>query len=71
MERRGKGTGTIRRNRFDAIAIEHGWVACEHVCVNGTTPHRFSHSATPNSCWFGGFVHIENCEDCMTFALMD
>ena len=41
IKRQGKGSGTIRRQRFDLIALRQ--IKCEHLCIK--CGKKFSHKA--------------------------
>ncbi len=56
--KRGKGTGTLRRERLSAITAD--WPVCEHKCpYHG----RWKHAALPNSACHFPLFHL--CPECL------
>lgn len=60
IKTQGKGTGTIRQNKWDELAKKEGMPTCEHKCpVHGIWHHK----ALPKTpCHLPA---ISPCEDCL------
>lgn len=64
------GTYRLRRERWDKMLRDEGWVLCDHLCHSTKGRHKeplkFSHWETPPDCKFGHKVDIyDQCETCL------
>ena len=64
MTRMGRGTGSVRRRRWDAMFA--GWPTCQHKCPKHGV---WRHKAVPGgACHFRVFAE---CEKCLEWPLME